>query len=324
MSYSIENYRVENYRVELDVFAGPLDLLLYLIRKEEVEIHEVEIGRICDQYMEYLRMLQSLDIDLSADFLVMAASLMVIKARKMLPGEQVNLEEELDPEDDLIRQLLEYKKYKTLARELQGRAVLRHRMFGASRREKADEVPLEEIGLFDLFGAFTRLVQETGLGRLRLRMEGERPLREYLLELAEKLRHTPRLLFRDLFQGHQTRGDLIGMFIALLELIKQRVVRAKQPEPLGDIEIELIGDPDVALTLTAAELAWADSAPVDSAPVADLSPGDESRSPQSPGGLLDCEPPQGEPRTLAGTAAGENAEPHGSSEAPPLEEGAES
>src|SRR5262245_52916591 len=140
-----------SYKVDLEVFAGPMDLLLHLIQQEEVEIHEIPIARICDQYLAYLKVLQSLDIEVTGDFLVMAATLMAIKARSLLPREEVDLDEELDPEkNDLIKQLLEYKKFKSLSRELSTRAVERSLRFQVRGSEERAELPLEEVGLFDL------------------------------------------------------------------------------------------------------------------------------------------------------------------------------
>jgi segregation and condensation protein A len=230
-----------SYKVDLDVFAGPLDLLLHLIQQEEVEIHEVPIARICDQYLAYLRVMQSLDIDVTGEFLVMAATLMAIKARALLPSEEVDLDEELDPErNDLIKQLLEYKKFKTLSRELSTRAIERGLRFRQSGDEEGIELPLEEVGLFDLVTAFAQLMRETGMDRAERVIEGEKPLRTYIDELLQQLREAPRLQFRDLFRTAFGRADVIGLFIALLELIKQGVARAVQRERFGSIEIELI------------------------------------------------------------------------------------
>ena len=117
-----------SYRVELPVFCGPLDLLLHLVKQQEVDIHEVRIAAILDQYLSYLEVLEALDLDDLGDFLVLASTLMEIKSREMLPREEVDVEDELDPRDDLIRRLLEYKRYRDVSRRLDRFAARRARM----------------------------------------------------------------------------------------------------------------------------------------------------------------------------------------------------
>jgi segregation and condensation protein A len=229
-------------RIQLSNFAGPLDLLLYLVQKQEVDIREISLVKICDQYLAHLRSLENLDIELAGEFFLMAATLMSIKARSLLPREEIDLEEELDPEEELILQLLEYRKVKEAARDLTSRAVARSMVHVARPTVTDAGIPLEEVGVFDLVEAFRKILEDTGLDRAPLRtIEGERPLSSYVTDLVGRLRERPRLPFFEVFAGSKDRMDLIGLFLALLELVRSRLVRAVQDGSFGEIDIEVVG-----------------------------------------------------------------------------------
>jgi segregation and condensation protein A len=236
---------VEN-RVSLDIFEGPLDLLLYLIKKDEVDIYEVSIERITSQYLEYIETFKILNIDLASEFVVMAANLMYIKSRTLLPrheqppGEEI---EEEDPRWELIRQLVEYKKFKDAAGYLEEREAEQQRIFAGfteeSEPEEEDAVPLPDVGIFDLIRAFQGILK---------RFEDEDELNEivddrfttgdkidYLLRVVER---GQSIRFQELFAEATSKTEVVVTFLALLELIRLNEFRVLQKEALGEMKIE--------------------------------------------------------------------------------------
>jgi segregation and condensation protein A len=240
------------YTVQLErVFSGPLDLLLHLVREQEVEIHEVEIHRILDGYVAYLERLQPLDLELAGDFLVLAATLMAIKSRSLLPGEEVDVEAALDPRDELIRRLIEYRRFKQAAGRLEQRAEARARLLergfeGEVRQHET--VPLvdwSELSPYDLLAAWSRLLRETNAKRPHLVLLDQRPLRYYVERLVARLRESPRVELGDAvetFGDAPRREALVGSFCALLELVRLGLASVDQAEPRGAITIRLQAD----------------------------------------------------------------------------------
>ncbi|HEY3245824.1 MAG TPA: segregation/condensation protein A [Phycisphaerae bacterium] len=233
------------YRVDLEVYNGPLDLLLFLIRREEVDIYDIPIARITEQYCAYVRLLERIDPDLAGDFLVMAASLMEIKSRTLLPTppEAEEPEEFDDPRLELVRQLLEYKKYKDAARALQSAAeqqALKHARRPADPQRDA-AVEIEEVQVWDLLTAFNKLLEATGQRqRPHEVVYDDTPIALHAADVVDFLdRSGGSLLFERIFDG-RTKSQLIGLFLALLELIRQRRVRATQEQPFGPISIHLL------------------------------------------------------------------------------------
>lgn len=238
------------YTVKLENFSGPLDLLLYLIKQEELEIHEISLGVVCDKYLQHIRSMKDLDVNVSAEFLVVAATLMVIKSRSLLPHEEeLDLDEELDPEDELIQQLLEYKKFKAASRDLVEMADLRSRIFPylPPRLEgREEEVPLEDIDLIDLVRAFAKLLSETRLDRIPRLIRNDKPIREYIEEVFSILLGKRRVAFYDLFADSRDRDTVVGRFIALLELAKRGRLALSQSGSYDTIEIELVSDRELS------------------------------------------------------------------------------
>jgi len=240
-----------DYTVRLaELFEGPMDLLLHLVREQEVDIHEVEIGRVVDGYLAYLKDLRQFDIELASDFVLMAATLMAIKSRSLLPREEVDLEQELDPRDELIQRLIEYRRFKDAAVDLARRRDERARLFAHAWRLPGAEEPtldLSELSAWDLLGAWTRLLRETLHGR-KLQIDPDaRPLRFYVEQLVAELKARGEISLRELVREcalHEgaSRQQLIGSFCALLELMKIGVARAWQPGSRGDITIVLRDD----------------------------------------------------------------------------------
>lgn len=240
-----------DYTVRLEqVFQGPMDLLLHLVREQEVDIHEVEINRVIDGYLAYLRDLREIDIELAGEFMLMAATLMAIKSRSLLPRDEVNLDEELDPRDELIQRLIEYRHFKEAARNLGDRFDERSRMHPHGWREHTPDEPTIDFGeltQWDLLSTFSRLMRETLAHRpLEIRPD-DRPLRWYVQSLADHIKSKRELSLRALVADvaadpKASRAMLIGSFCALLELMKLGIVTAHQSENGDDILIALRDD----------------------------------------------------------------------------------
>ena len=236
-----------DYKVALDIYNGPLDLLLFLIKRDEIEIYDIPIARIAEQYLSYVAVLKEIDPEAVAEFLVLAATLMEIKSRTLLPrppvveGEDEDLS---DPRFELVRQLLEYKKFKDAARRLEHAAEersLRHERQPVLPPKAPDEVDLESVDIWSLFEAFNRLLQQIGkTGGFHQVGVDDTPITLHATDIVDSLQRADgRQSFEEIFRG-RTRPEMIGLFLALLELIRQRRIRAVQERALGPILIELL------------------------------------------------------------------------------------
>lgn len=239
------------YTVRLErVFQGPMDLLLHLVREQEVEIHEVEISRVLKGYLEYLHAMKELDIEVAGDFLVMAATLMAIKSRSLLPRENVDLDEGLDPKDELIQRLIEYRRFREASEDLGTRFAVRSLQHprGASpipEPESGPEFELGEVTTWDLLAQFSRLMRETLANRPHHVTRDRRPLRHFVEEMARILQERRGSSLRDLVyavDAEPTRESLIGSFCALLELARLGLVRLTQEATASEIAIDLRDD----------------------------------------------------------------------------------
>jgi len=232
-----------DYKVKLDIFEGPLDLLLYLIKKDEIDIYDIPIERITRQYLEYLDAFKILDLDVAGDFVVMAANLIYIKSRSLLPKDQQppdEAAEEDDPRWELVRQLIEYKKFKDAAAHLQRRELDREGLFPrmAEKPELVAERPLGEVSIFDLINAFN-----IALKRLHA-PENLREIFEENFTVSDKIDLIMKmtaagvsLRFSELFANVASRTEVVVTFLALLELVRLKQVRARQNEEFGEIEL---------------------------------------------------------------------------------------
>jgi len=240
------------YRVNLDIFAGPLDLLLYLVRREEVDIYDIPIAKITDQYIRYIEMLKSLDIDLAGDFLVMAATLMQIKSAMLLPKaepDQLEAEDLSDPRAELIRQLLEYKKFKDAANLLSAAADKQKERFprpdSIIERLKPDAEPqidIEQVSVWNLLEAFDSLMKATGsIGDIS-HIKDDTPIDLYQIEILHRLQIDGPMSFERLFESGTNRVVMVGLFLALLELIRERLVWAEQSDALASIYLKPLTD----------------------------------------------------------------------------------
>ena len=230
------------YEIKLDVFEGPLDLLLYLIRKNEVDIYDIPIALITRQYMEYIDAMKSLNLDLAGEYLVLAATLTHIKSRMLLPPSEEEEEEEEDPRRELVRQLLEYEAFKEAALGLDRMKILGRDVF--SRDNIFDDSgeegeTLREIGIFELVEAFRRVTLGTDQHDI-MEIDVEKiSLSERINDIVDELEKRGELTFTDLLGETGSRKRLIYTFLAILELMKLRIIRAYQAVPYGVIRIRL-------------------------------------------------------------------------------------
>lgn len=237
----------DEYQVKLDAFCGPLDLLLYLIRRAEVEIHDVPIAEITDQYLHLLQEVENIDIEAAGEFLVMAATLMEIKSRTLLPSpppEEPD-EELIDPRLELIQQLLEYKKFKDAAQSLGSAAEERGQRFGRIAvlppADGEPEVDLEQVQVWNLLSAFSKVLREIGLSRRKLEVVyDDTPLALHAADIVDFLqREGGSTHFEHIFAG-RNKGEVIGLFLALLELVRAKRVRAEQGASFDTIILHLL------------------------------------------------------------------------------------
>ena len=219
-----------DYEVRLEIFEGPLELLLHLIRKNEVDIFDIPIAKITDHYLEYLDMMRSLNISIAGDFLVMASTLMYIKSKMLLPGTE---EEEEDPRVEITRPLLEYLRFKEAAGELSERELLERDVFarrlGVEFRSQFGEqdAPLD-VSLFQLMDAFKRIVDQRLPGaQMKLQLD-KWSLKEKIAYILDRLKASGTLYFEDLFSEDRTISEFVISFLALLEMVQMGLVRLSQ------------------------------------------------------------------------------------------------
>ena len=248
-----------NFRVDLEVFRGPMDLLLYLVRKHEMDVVDIPIAPITAQFLEYLEVLEQLDVNSVGDFLEMASTLAEIKSRLVLPrGGEV--EEELeDPREDLVRRLLEYKKYKDAASILEERSRAWQQRYprlandvGQRERNLADE-PIHELELWDLVSAFGRILRDQQAARPSSIVYDDTPIHVYMERIHERLQERGQLALSDLFQTDMHKSTLVGLFLAVLELVRHHGVRAEQNQDFGEIWIMPSLKPTGPLDLSSAD-----------------------------------------------------------------------
>jgi segregation and condensation protein A len=235
-----------DYKVKLEVFEGPLDLLLYLIKKEEVDIYDIPIERITNQYMEYLTLMQMLNLEVAGEFLVMAATLMYIKSRMLLPVDQqvtdAEAEEGEDPRWELIRQLVEYKKFKDAAAQLSKREDEQANIFPRQAPDAGIEankdVPLAEVSIFDLINAFNDVLKKAAAREDFHEILEERfTVSDKIEEILYTLRDRLEMIFSELFANAGSRAEVVVTFLALLELIRMKRLKVQQTEAFGEIRV---------------------------------------------------------------------------------------
>ena len=245
-------------RVQLEIFEGPLDLLLHLIKKNEVSITDIPIATITEQYLATLDLMESLSLDVAGEFLVMAATLIHIKSRMLLPAgtEEVEEDEGIDPRDDLVRRLLEYQRFKDAADQLEGREILTRDVFARSATppETVEPAPFREVSLFELLTALRRVIDRLPKDVYHQVILDKVTVREKMTLLLDSLRTRGQVLFEELFGDAQNRMDVVVTFLAMLELVKVRAIRIFQDEPAGPIVIEAAAGMDKAELADIADL----------------------------------------------------------------------
>jgi segregation and condensation protein A len=240
--------------VQLPQFEGPLDLLLHLCQKHELNILDIPIGLLTEKYLEYLAVMQLMELDVAAEYLVMAATLAHIKSKLLLPApppgqeDEADVEDEGDPREALVRRLLEYQKYKHAGEQLAARGVAGRDVFGRGMPIEEGETqglsPLAEVPIFALVEAFQRVLDRSKVKLSHDIVADRISLSDRIGELSDLLSARRRLRFDELFEAVSTRFDLVVTFLALLEMTRLKMTRLFQSEPLGPLHIELAAEPD--------------------------------------------------------------------------------
>lgn len=260
------------YKVQFEVFEGPLDLLLYLVKKEEVDIYQVNLTKLATEFLEYVELMRELDLDIAGEFLVMAATLMYIKSRELLPRDQrvvdeQDVQDEEDPRWELIKRLVEYKKFKDAATRLQELEIRQEQTYKRQpQAQPLEQAPVRtQVSVFDLIAGVNAVLK-----RIKEKETGKElvPERWTVSEKIEFIRSTlaerGRVSFLELFSDSATRGEVVATFLALLELMRLGVARAIQPEPFGEIEITSVEPDDSEARPSGIQAEPATAAPVES------------------------------------------------------------
>jgi segregation and condensation protein A len=229
-----------DFRVDLNVFRGPLDLQLYLDRKPEVEIVDIPIATITDQYLGYLTVLEQLDVGAVGDFLEVASTLIEIKSQQVLPRADEISDELDDPRQELVQRLLEYKKYRDAASLLEERSRQWQQQYprledDLPKRERnlADE-PVQEVEFWDLVSAFGRIIRDTEAARPSNIVYDDTPIHVYMARIHARLLEEGQLALSELFEPTMHKSVLVGMFLAILELVRHHQIRVEQNELFGE------------------------------------------------------------------------------------------
>ena len=229
-------------KVKLEIFEGPLDLLLFLIKKEEIDIYDIPIVKITNQYLEYLDLMKMLDLDAAGEFLLMASTLLYIKSKMLLPQDEQYPDDDsddLDPRSELIEKLVEYRKFKEIADDLEKKEQVRKSLFmrGVEEDVGPAEIEIVDVGIFDLLSALSDVLKRIEEQNETVIFEDEVTVVDKICMIEEMLSVSKRFKFTDLFIGVTSRMEVIVTFMALLELIKLKKLSVKQRKNFGEIDI---------------------------------------------------------------------------------------
>ncbi len=234
----------KEYKIDLHNFAGPMDLLLYLIRKEEVDVYDIPISRILEQYLHYIELMKSVNLDEAGEFLVMASTLMVIKSKMLLPVEEVDLAEELDPRYELVQQLLEFKNNKTRARLLEQKAAIQSNRVNRPESARPDpryeeDTTLDDLQIWDLFQFFSKVMSETTINAKTDRIISGHvvPVREFAARIETRILDNGPVFLSELLGDTRERDQILGYFLAILLLVKTQAIGLMQSGDFGDIRL---------------------------------------------------------------------------------------
>ena len=257
------NSLTEDYRVQLSAYAGPLDLLLHLVKRHEIDLHDIPIAELTEQYLEHLRLLKTIDVDLAGEFLVMAATLLEIKSRMLVPHVMEDAEEAVgeenesspvDPRHELVQQLLAYKQYKDAAIDLEQRQrdwAMRPpaHAVASSAPQGEDAAPvdfeMDDVHVLDLCEAFARILDSIGQAHVHEVSYDDTPLSLHAEDICDRLKRDGAMTLQRMFEGRSSRSEMVGLFLALLELVRQWRVKVVQDKPGEAIQIDL-RDPNEA------------------------------------------------------------------------------
>lgn len=230
-----------NFRVDLSVYRGPLDLLLYLVRKHEVDVTEIALAGVTKQFIEHLEVLQQIDVDAVGEFLEMASTLMELKSRLVLPHGGEEVEAEASPTDDLVQRLLDYKKFRDAASMLdeQSRNWQQHypRLVDGLPPQSVDptQQPIQEVELWDLVSAFGRIIRENQVQQSANIVYDDTPLQTHMRRIHGRLVDHGKVSFSEMFEPGMHKSAMIGVFLAILELVRHHRVETEQSDTHGEI-----------------------------------------------------------------------------------------
>lgn len=243
------------YKVILETFEGPLDLLLYLIDKAQIDIYEIPINEITDQYLDYIKKMGELDLEITSEFLVMAATLLEIKSKMLLPTEEKALDAEqleiveVDPRIELVKRLIEYRKYKQVANKLRELEKIQLKVFCKPKEDYniyySKEVKLDNMDIYKLSDAYKKLIRKKankGSFKIRQIQTEEYSLKKCIRKIKSILKFKKRIKFSQLFQGRPNKKEVISTFLSLLELIKDKYISAYQSNSFSDILISKLDE----------------------------------------------------------------------------------
>jgi len=283
-----ENFS-EDYKIALDIYSGPLDLLLYLVYKSELDIFNIPIANILDQYLSYVEMIKTMDIEIAGDFMVMASRLMNIKSKMLMPRPKAEAEDEeiMDPRAELVKELLEYKEFKEKAYALEIARSERKEMFERiPPKEKKDQEPVQElfdenVNIWDLLMAFHKVTKDFMPDMPRKIVYDDTPVSVYVDRLLDIIVNTPgkRLPFSTVFEREQERVIIIGMFLAVLEAAKRGALKVEQVQDGGDIFLAFVPEEERIKPEEPSPGAPAETEEVIEAPVADAAEEPEEETP---------------------------------------------
>ncbi|MDP2927964.1 MAG: segregation/condensation protein A [Candidatus Omnitrophota bacterium] len=235
-----------NYKIRLDMFEGPLDLLLYLVKKDHLNIYDIPIAKVTQQYLEYINLMQLLDLNIVGEFLVMAATLMQIKSKMLLPAEELAaLEVDEDPRAELIKRLLEYEKFKQIAENLKQREISQQEVFKRPKTESAtDSKALDKQGdkyfeasIFDLINAFSQALKDIPSEVFYEVIKDQYTVEQKVHDILHLLLVQTKIKFSELFAKTKSKMEIIVIFLAILELVKMNEIIARQDAEFQDIII---------------------------------------------------------------------------------------
>lgn len=235
------NASKENYSVELDIFHGPLDLLLYLIRKDEIDIYDIPIARVTQQYMQYIEVMKTLNLELAGEYVLMAATLIRIKAKLLLPRDEMGGDEP-DPREELVAALLEYKKFKEAGNILREKRILEERVYvppppGGGNGSRQKVVLLNTATIFDMLTAFKEVIERAAQERLYEVNPEQVTMEERVERILEMMAERESLTFEELFEDMPQKMIAILTFLAILELVRLRRIAVRQSLPFSELRV---------------------------------------------------------------------------------------